>query len=182
MKIKKKCHLFKISQLTCLQLLWAFLSHSVDNEDTTSFYGDIVSTIRPAHTWLLPVGILKLDCFHADLWTSSPAPPERGTILTCSRTLAVSRGKVTRSATQPAIPADRIWTATLASESVVFAAPMITDWPPRIRSVNRPGRQQAGRQAVRRAALRRGAAYSEWEYLFNQIVSWHRSDIIENFR
>lgn len=45
---------------------------------------------------------------------------ECGGVLTCSRTLAVSRGKVTRSATQPAVPAEKTLTA---AEGVGSPAP-----------------------------------------------------------
>lgn len=46
-------------------------------------------------------------------------------ILTCSLTLAVSRGKVTRSATQPAVPAENTLTAADGGGSALLPLAMI---------------------------------------------------------
>lgn len=48
-------------------------------------------------------------------------------VLTCSRTLAVSKGKVTRSATHPAVPAEKILTAADGARSVLPVPTMITN-------------------------------------------------------
>lgn len=45
--------------------------------------------------------------------------------LTCSLTLAVSRGKVTRSATQPAVPAENTLTAADGGGSALLPPAMI---------------------------------------------------------
>lgn len=48
-------------------------------------------------------------------------------VLTCSLTLAVSRGKVTRSATQPAVPAESTFTAVGGERSALFPPAIIND-------------------------------------------------------
>lgn len=48
-------------------------------------------------------------------------------VLTCSLTLAVSRGKVTRSATQPAVPAENTFTAADGERSALLPPAMVND-------------------------------------------------------
>lgn len=66
-------------------------------------------------------GLLISVCLHHWLYVQEMT-------LTCSLTLAVSRGKVTRSATQPAAPAEKTLTPAVGATSAVVKPTMINDW------------------------------------------------------
>ena len=65
------------------------------------------------------------------VWGGVVTPPLRGAgggDRTCSRTLAVSRGKVTRSAMQPAVPALKNFTAAVGGTSGGFRPTIVVGW------------------------------------------------------